>query len=71
MRPSCSRPSCSFFFAVEKEILSIKEKYQNDGKSAFGQMMDKLPEDNGAQAAPYGVSAGSTPHQITRGAEGF
>jgi putative two-component system response regulator len=59
------------FFAVEKEILSIKEKYQNDGKSAFVQMMDKLPEDNGAQAAPYGVSAGSNPQPPARGAEAF
>ena len=40
------------FFAVEKEILSIKEKYQNNGKSAFVQLMDKLQEDNGAHAAP-------------------
>jgi hypothetical protein len=33
------------FFTVENEILSIKERYQDNGKSAFVKMVNKLPED--------------------------
>jgi putative two-component system response regulator len=36
------------FFAVEQEILSIKEKYQDNGKGAFVNMMGDFPDINRA-----------------------